>query len=307
MTVASTTIKAFQLLHPIDSPEYWKIMGDCEVDKQIAEELPVFKDDRRRQHYDEVQGVDFYKCFLGKQLSYSCNLWYEDTKDNDEATENKYHWYSRLLNLRPNQKGLEIGSGFGNLAKWIRGMHDVDIDSVNVSQEQYKYCIENNNGVRFHNCSWEDYDAHDLDFIISEGVLVHQKDKRAFFEYCYRSLKKGGSALVREMHLAPNVSLDNPLCKGLNATYAFSGSYCGVGQMLDSINLAGFNNINVHYWDIENYKKTQRGWLQAMKDNKEQMKAISFTAWQDRMLNFNLFMDCFNRGFFTMTTYVVTK
>ena len=95
---------------------------------------------RQRQHYDEVitDYAEFYS-FLDKHMSYSCNLWGNETQNNADATINKWIVYAEMLGLKEGMTVLVVGSGFGHMEKWLTKNYGVKVTSLNVSEEQYKY------------------------------------------------------------------------------------------------------------------------------------------------------------------------
>src|SRR5680860_631402 len=85
-------------------------------------------------HYDI--GNDFYKLFLDKNLLYSC-AYFESDKDSLEvAQRNKLRLLAAKLNLKADQKVLDIGSGWGDLALYLAQLEDVDVTGVTLSKEQ---------------------------------------------------------------------------------------------------------------------------------------------------------------------------
>ena len=270
-------------------------------------------------HYDEfpaISNADYHSffSFLGGRLSYSCNLWLDElgnsiANNNAKATINKWKEYGNLLGWTPDSsiKVLEIGFGFGTLSKWIKGEYGFNVTSLNVSELNYNLATEDSEGVNFIHKSWEESPyKNEFDFVISEGVLVHQRDKKGFFEYAQRALKPSGKALIREMHFTTGSNINAIVCKGLNATYRHSGSYVPTKENEDILKDIGFWKQTV-LWDIENYVLTQTEWLDKMKQNKVQMKAINNDAWVHRMLNFEMFLLCFRRNTFEMATFLCEK
>jgi len=262
---------------------------------------------RQRQHYDEVATsvedyAEFYS-FLDKHMSYSCNLWEDEgwaAQTNGEATVFKWEQYADLLELKEGMTVLVVGSGFGHMEKYLTKHYGVKVTSLNVSEEQYKYYTQDCEGVDFKLQSWETLYGGNYDVGISEGVMVHQSDKREFFKFFKFHTKK---FLIREMHLTNGTQLTKEECKNLNFTYGFSGSYCHTQESLDNIKDLGLK-VTTSYWDIENYIKTQKGWLFEMDKNKKRMMEINEKAYKDRDFNFNLFLNGFFDGWFEMPLFL---
>ena len=66
-------------------------------------------------HYD--LGNDLYQAMLDKRMVYTCGYW-KDAQTLDEAQEAKLDLVCRKIGLKPGQKVLDIGCGWGSFAKF---------------------------------------------------------------------------------------------------------------------------------------------------------------------------------------------
>lgn len=85
-------------------------------------------------HYD--LGNDFYKLFLDKNMLYSCAYFRSDEESLEDAQRNKLRLLAAKLDLRPGQKVLDIGCGWGDLALYLAQLEDVQVLGVTLSKEQ---------------------------------------------------------------------------------------------------------------------------------------------------------------------------
>ena len=67
-------------------------------------------------HYDV--GNDFYALWLDRNLQYSCGYFATGTEDLDSAQELKMEHICRKLRLRSGERLLDIGCGWGGLARY---------------------------------------------------------------------------------------------------------------------------------------------------------------------------------------------
>jgi cyclopropane-fatty-acyl-phospholipid synthase len=67
-------------------------------------------------HYDI--GNAFYSAWLDPSMTYSSALYEDDTPDLTSAQNNKYRRLAEAIDLRPDQKLLEIGCGWGGFAEY---------------------------------------------------------------------------------------------------------------------------------------------------------------------------------------------
>jgi cyclopropane-fatty-acyl-phospholipid synthase len=94
--------------------------------------------DRRAisHHYDV--GNDFYELVLGPSMVYSCAYWPAPEPDAtlEQAQHDKLELVSRKLDLRPGQRLLDVGCGWGSMAIHAAREHGVSVVGVTLSQEQ---------------------------------------------------------------------------------------------------------------------------------------------------------------------------
>ncbi len=86
-----------------------------------------------KRHYDI--GNDLFHHMLDKHMIYSCALW-SNAETLDEAQEAKLDLIFRKLDLRPGMRLLDIGCGWGGLARFAAERYGVRVDGITVSREQ---------------------------------------------------------------------------------------------------------------------------------------------------------------------------
>jgi cyclopropane-fatty-acyl-phospholipid synthase len=91
-------------------------------------------------HYD--LGNDFYSLFLDKSMTYSSAIFQTPDQSLEEAQFEKYDRLCRTLSLKPEDKVLEIGSGWGGLALHAAKHYGCHVTTITISEEQYKFAKE---------------------------------------------------------------------------------------------------------------------------------------------------------------------
>jgi cyclopropane-fatty-acyl-phospholipid synthase len=86
-----------------------------------------------RQHYDI--GNDLYLKMLDKRLVYTCGFWQRATTL-DQAQEDKLELVCRKLELKPGQRILDVGCGWGSFAKYAAEKYGVEVVGITLSKEQ---------------------------------------------------------------------------------------------------------------------------------------------------------------------------
>ena len=89
-------------------------------------------------HYDI--GNDFYKLWLDKEeMQYTCAYFPHEGMTLEEAQLAKLHHVCRKLDLKPGDKVVEAGCGWGGLARFMAKHYGVNVTAYNISREQIKY------------------------------------------------------------------------------------------------------------------------------------------------------------------------
>ncbi len=144
------------------------------------------------RHYD--LGNDLYEAMLDRRMIYTGGLW-DGATDLDTAQERKLERVARKLKLRPGQRVLDIGCGWGGTAKYLAENHGVHVVGVTVSGEQQRHAQElcRDLPVEIRLCDYRD--VHDtFDRVVSLGMIEHvgQRNYRTYFDVVQRCLRDEG-------------------------------------------------------------------------------------------------------------------
>ena len=89
-------------------------------------------------HYDIKD--DLYDLFLDPKRQYSCAYFKNENDTLETAQNNKIQHIIKKLNIKPNQKVLDIGCGWGSLAVDIARSANCEVTGITLSENQLKYC-----------------------------------------------------------------------------------------------------------------------------------------------------------------------
>jgi cyclopropane-fatty-acyl-phospholipid synthase len=155
-------------------------------------------------HYDI--GNDLYRLFLDPDMQYSC-AYFTDPKNSIEQAQldKKAHIASKLY-LKPGQRVLDIGCGWGGLALYLNRVADVDVLGVTLSKEQLAVARQRaeeagvSDRVKFELTDYRDVTGQ-FDRIVSIGMFEHLGTAffQTFFHKVRELLTPEGVALVHTM------------------------------------------------------------------------------------------------------------
>ena len=94
-------------------------------------------------HYDigEEKGENLYDIFLDKKhRQYSCAYFLKDDESLENAQQNKINHIIKKLNLKAEQRILDIGCGWGGLAFEIARQSQCEVTGISLSKNQIEYC-----------------------------------------------------------------------------------------------------------------------------------------------------------------------
>jgi cyclopropane-fatty-acyl-phospholipid synthase len=148
------------------------------------------------QHYDA--GNDIFEAMLDPTMSYSCGYW-EHASDLDQAQRDKLDMICRKLELQPGERLLEIGCGWGGLARHAATHYGVEVVGVTVSKEQQQLANERCAGlpVEFRLMDYRELDGR-FDKAVSVGMFEHvgPKNYSVYFDTVDRLLDDQGLFLL---------------------------------------------------------------------------------------------------------------
>ena len=152
-------------------------------------------------HYDISEKL--YDLFLDSNRQYSCAYFTNEKDTLEEAQINKIDHIIKKLNIQPNQKILDIGSGWGTLAINIAKKTKASITGITLSKNQLDYSNKKAKELNLSNqLDFKLIDYRQLnekfDRIVSVGMFEHvgRKFYKKYFNTVSKLLKNKGIALI---------------------------------------------------------------------------------------------------------------
>ena len=226
-------------------------------------------------HYDLSDQL--YELFLDRDRQYSCAYFRGDGDDIDEAQLDKRRHIAAKLMIRPGQKVLDIGSGWGGMALYLAGECGADVTGLTLSIEQHKVATRRAaaaglaDRVRFHLRDYRE-EAGRYDRIVSVGMFEHVGINHypAFFTKVKSLLTEDGAALLHAIGRMDGAGSTSPWIR----KYIFPGGY--VPALSEVVPVVERQRLWIT--DIEilrlHYARTLRAWRARFEKNRERVRAI---------------------------------
>jgi cyclopropane-fatty-acyl-phospholipid synthase len=236
-------------------------------------------------HYDI--GNALYELFLDEDWQYSCAYFADGANSLEQAQRDKKAHIAAKLALKPGQRVLDIGCGWGGMALYLHEVAGVDVLGVTLSEEQLRIARERaaKAGVADHvQFELTDYRLVQgpFDRIVSVGMFEHvgAAHYEEFFGKCRSLLKPDGVMLLHTIGKLGGTAAPDP----------FTDKWIFPGYHLPSISQmsAASEEVRLITTDLEvlrlHYAYTLREWLKRCHDNRGKIEALYdarfFRMWE---------------------------
>jgi cyclopropane-fatty-acyl-phospholipid synthase len=251
-------------------------------------------------HYDV--GNNFYKLWLDPRMIYSCAYFHSPDDSLEEAQVAKLDLICRKLRLKPGERLLDIGCGWGGLIMHAAEHYGVDATGITLSENQASLARERIESAGLGDrcrVAIRDYrtltEGDRYDKISSVGMVEHVglSHLAVYFASAYRALKPGGlfmnHGIVSMSEARPRSVGENIFRKFWRADafidkYVFpDGKLTATSDVISAAEAAGFETRDVESLR-EHYVMTLRHWVGSLEEKREDATALvgnrTFRVWR---------------------------
>ena len=226
-------------------------------------------------HYDLSN--EFYKLFLDDGLNYSCAYFTSPEQTLEEAQANKLRHIAAKLDLRPGQRVLDIGSGWGAMAFFLAEAMDVEVLGVTLSAPQLELARARakqrglEDRVRFELMDYRSIDGT-FDRVVSIGMFEHvgYGNHLEFFTKLSELLSDDGVALLHSIGRSGPPGAVMPWLR----KYIFPGSYIpALSESFTAVELSGLRVTDLEILR-RHYAETLLCWERRFQENRPQVEEL---------------------------------
>lgn len=245
-------------------------------------------------HYDLSN--DMYEEFLDKRMQYSCAYWETPEQSLEQAQINKMRRLLDSLEIEPGMSLLEVGSGWGYLARMAAEEYGAQVTSVTLSQEQLNYARHHvaeaglSEQIEFRLQDYREVEGQ-FDRIISVEMIeaVGHENLGTYFNSLDSNLKEEGKVAIQVITV-PDQKYDVYVkdCDWIQK-YIFPGALCpSMGAMQKAMAqnsrfwIESTDNIGPHY------ARTLHEWRVKFEERWSTIKDMGFDENFRRVWNYYL-------------------
>jgi cyclopropane-fatty-acyl-phospholipid synthase len=217
-------------------------------------------------HYD--LGNEFYQLWLDPAMVYSSAIYPDPQASLEVAQQHKLELICQRLDLRPGQRVMEVGTGWGALAMHMAKHHDVEVVTTTISQAQYELAsarIETaglSDRITLLKQDYRSLEGH-YDRVVSIEMIeaVGHAYMGTFFRKLGQLLKPDGRLLVQAITIPDQRYAGYRRSVDFIQRYIFPGGFLpSLGEMSRQLGA----QTNLMWWSLDDlgqdYARTLRHW-----------------------------------------------
>ena len=238
--------------------------------------------DRQAVTYHYNRSNDFYSLWLDARMVYSCAYFASPDDDLDTAQERKLEYICRKLRLRPGERLLDIGCGWGGLVLYAAQHYGVDAYGITLSEPQAELAQQRIQQAGLaERCRVEVRDYRDVnqpgsfDKIVSVGMFEHVGEALlpVYFKQAWSVLRPGGVFLNHG--IASNMSIPSLEKDSFARHHVFpDGELVPINATLRAAESSGFEVRDVESLR-EHYTLTLRHWVRRLEEHADEARKLT--------------------------------
>ena len=262
-----------------DAPRVWwqnLLLRSRVALRRVSQYNAPWRSRRNVAHHYDLSGA-LYDLFLDADRQYSCGYFRNPDDTLEQAQINKKHHIARKLMIAPGMRVLEIGCGWGGMARTLARDYGAKVLGITLSERQYAYAVAATqqeglaDQVDYQLCDYRDVTGT-FDRIVSVGMFEHVglPHYDTYFKTIRDRLSPDGIALVHTIGWTAPPDATNPWI----AKYIFPGGYIPtVSEVMKAVESARLWPADIESWRLH-YAYTLRHWSERFSHNEAAIRDL---------------------------------
>ena len=250
-----------------------------------------------RHHYDV--GNEFFSLFLDESMTYSCAIFSRGAKSLAAAQDTKRELVCTKLGLRPGQRVLDVGCGWGSFVIHAAQRHGVEAVGITLSENQAELARQKveeagvSDKVEIRVQDYRELAGENFDAVASIGMVEHVGESQidVYADQLASMLKPGGRLLNHGISRLKHGNIEGG---PFSERYVFpDGETTHVSRVMLALERAGFICRHVEEFGAD-YAETLRHWIRNLDQNIERAEEL---AGPERLRVWRLYLRAARNGF----------
>jgi cyclopropane-fatty-acyl-phospholipid synthase len=256
------------------------------------------RDRRAVTHHYDVSN-EFFELMLGESMTYSCAIFSRGAQTLAEAQWTKLDLVCSKLALRPGERVLDVGCGWGSFALHAAREYGAHVTGITLSQPQAARARERardaglSDLIEIRVADYRDLGEEQFDAVASIGMVEHvgSTNVDTYARRLFEVLRPGGRLLN---HGIARLRHGDPEAGQFSERYVFpDAAPLHLSRILLALEGAGFEPTHVEGFRLD-YARTLREWAHNLDEHAERAVAL---IGPERMRVWQLYVRAARRGF----------
>ena len=234
------------------------------------------------EHYQN--DPEIFRLVLGRQMAYSVGVFETPEDGLEQAQDNKLARIRARLDVRPGERVLDVGCGWGSVLVDLAGHTGAHIHGITLSARQREVALARAHAagavdrVKIDLCHVEELELApgSVDAIVFSGSIVHMHNRRAVHELVARALRPGGRVLISDCYFPRDLRGDRD-SRATHHIFVTALGYCRLISLAEELAMMESAGIDVaHVEDLTaTYVRTVDFWIDNVRRNRAFIDARS--------------------------------
>jgi cyclopropane-fatty-acyl-phospholipid synthase len=250
--------------------------------RRSAAEQREYERARVAEHYEHHPEI--FELVLDRRLAYATAIFARPGEALDAAQERKYGWIAEQLDIRPGERALDVGCGWGSNLLYLAEHTQGELHGVTLSAQQRAFALDRarergvEQRVRIDELHIEDLalEPESLDAILFVGSVVHMHNREQIYRRVASALKPGGRLLISDCFFPRELRSDRD-SPATHYIFFEALGYCRLLNLSEELGLiegVGMDIVRVE--DLtSSYVLTLGCWIENVRRNRARIEQLS--------------------------------